>query len=99
MAHTALFRLLRRTVHMAHRQSQAEGVQPSSFKACLSRCKFIKTASLAGGTAIATIPLSPLQQAVGYSSSTPKIAIIAGGIAGLNAAYRLNKSWSNGYRL
>ncbi|NJK55910.1 MAG: hypothetical protein HC939_07880 [Pleurocapsa sp. SU_5_0] len=45
--------------------------------------------ALAGSAAIATTAI-PLIRAVDSRTTPPKIAIVGGGIAGLNAAYQLN---------
>jgi monoamine oxidase len=55
-----------------------------------SRRRFLKATVLATGSAIATATISNWSQA--KSETKPKIAIIGGGIAGLNAAYRLKKA-------
>jgi len=55
-----------------------------------SRRHFIKTATLATGSAIASTTISRGKRA--WSKAAPKIAIIGGGISGLNAAYQLKKA-------
>lgn len=88
MARTSLFRLLRRTFRQA---SQHNHHANSSNNSCRSwsRRQFLKFSTLASGGIFATSILSNLKAA--YGSNSPKIAIVGGGIAGLNAAYYLKK--------
>lgn len=90
MARSPLFRRFIRILQTACYQNQAEGKSLSvARKPQLTRRRFLKLTTLAGGAAIATTALPGLQTA--WSRSTPTIAIIGGGIAGLNAAYQLKK--------
>lgn len=94
MAHTSWLKTLRRTFYRAHQanmRARGDSGHPTlSGRAHWSRRRFIKLAALAGGTAIATHHLADATPAWGNGS--PKIAIIGGGIAGLNAAYHLQKA-------
>ena len=97
MAHTPLFRSFIRILRKAQYENlKANGTVlpqsiPSSRKSgSWTRRQLIKSAALAGGSALVT-GLSPrLQQA--WSKASPRIAIIGAGIAGLNAAYQLKKA-------
>lgn len=93
MAHSAFLRSLRRVFYRAHQANlDAYRAQHSTAKvtANWSRRRFIKLAALAGGTALATrgLTLPPPS----WGSQSPRIAIVGGGIAGLNAAYQLKKA-------
>lgn len=93
MAHSPWLKTLQCAFNQAHRmnmQEQGPSDQPSRSKVYWSRRRFIKLAALAGGTAIATRSL--VQPASARSNTSPRIAIIGGGIAGLNAAYQLQKA-------
>ncbi|HEY9767247.1 MAG TPA: NAD(P)/FAD-dependent oxidoreductase [Coleofasciculaceae cyanobacterium] len=94
MTHTILFQKFRRTLHKAYGQDlDSMGVAESqaSKTAKYKRRKFLKMGTLAGGAAIATTAI-PFAKAAQSRSTTPKIAIVGGGIAGLNAAYQLKKA-------
>jgi monoamine oxidase len=92
MAHTILFQKFRRTLHKAHRQNlDRERADETSQISKYKRRKFLKMTALAGSTAIATTTI-PLIKSAQSRSTPPQIAIIGGGIAGLNAAYQLNKA-------
>lgn len=95
MAHTSLFQHFIRALQIAHcKNLEAEG-HPVSCRQRVNwtRRRFIKAASRAGGAAVATAPLSHLEKALSQSSfSEPRIAIVGGGMAGLNAAYQLRKA-------
>ena len=90
MSHSPLFRhcmrLLRQSV------TYAKAPMPAISASPLTRRRFIRSTALVGGTAIATrlASCSPSTQAQ-LSDSTPTIAIIGGGLAGLNAAYQLKQ--------
>ncbi|MGI0492306.1 flavin monoamine oxidase family protein [Alkalinema pantanalense CENA528] len=92
MAHTRAFRQLIRLFLQAQQANlQAQGQPPTTVSVSQSwkRRKFLKLATIAGGSALTTQLLSHPPLALG--GNAPKIAIIGGGIAGLNAAYQLKK--------
>ncbi|QDL10593.1 FAD-dependent oxidoreductase [Brasilonema octagenarum UFV-E1] len=96
MARTPQFRQLLRILQLSQRKNlKAEGKPLSLAKkqAQWSRRRFIKLASLATGSALVTSGLSHPEKVWGRASHSgnPKIAIVGGGIAGLNAAYQLKK--------
>jgi monoamine oxidase len=92
MAHTILFQKFRRTLHKAGCQNlDDERVDETSKISKYQRRKFLKMSALAGSTAIATTAI-PFVKSAQSRSTPPKIAIIGGGIAGLNAAYQLKKA-------
>ena len=90
MPHSPLFRqclhLLRRSTTYAKASVSATSVSR------LTRRRFIRSTAMVGGTAIAARMLSaPAAIQAQPPSTTPAIAIVGGGIAGLNAAYQLKK--------
>jgi monoamine oxidase len=85
MVHSPLLQKLRRTLQKAH-QLNSKTNQNINWQ----RRKFLRLTALAGGSAVATTTFPFLKTA--WSRSNPKIAIIGGGIAGLNAAYYLKKA-------
>lgn len=89
MPHTPLLHLLRRTFKQAYQHNHHANPNINSFKRSWSRRQFLKSSTLIGGGILATNVLSKLKAA--YGSDGPKIAIVGGGIAGLNAAYHLKK--------
>ncbi|MBD2462592.1 FAD-dependent oxidoreductase [Oscillatoria sp. FACHB-1407] len=98
MARSPLFRTLSRLLQAA-RSEAAHSTQSSPQSSAIaprlnpSRRRFLKYSALAGAGAIATSAIAEfprLQGAMGYG--TPKVAIVGGGIAGLNAAYQLKKA-------
>ncbi|MBD2461976.1 FAD-dependent oxidoreductase [Oscillatoria sp. FACHB-1407] len=92
MAHSPLFKTLIHLLKSANSQSLQRRVTSSSTsrKKSWSRRRFLRYSTLAGGAAIATLTDLPnWRPALG--STHPTIAIIGGGIAGLNAAYQLKK--------
>lgn len=97
MAHTLLFRRFVQTLQQARRENlRAEGKPMPIAKpaAQWSRRRFVKSATLAGGAALTTVALSrweSLGQGLAGTMPNPRIAIVGGGIAGLNAAYQLKK--------
>jgi monoamine oxidase len=102
MSRTPALRKLIQLFHQAHQANLQEdlnqlpsgatdlGPSLGSRSTSLRRRKFIKLAALSSGAAIAAGTLSQSPIAVG--NSAPRIAIIGGGIAGLNAAYQLKKA-------
>ncbi len=97
MTKTAALRKLIHLLNQAHQSNvqdatliEATNFQTSSQSSRLRRRKFIQLATLSGGAAIAAGTLS--QAPIAQIKNTSRIAIIGGGIAGLNAAYQLQKS-------
>jgi monoamine oxidase len=92
MAHSRLFQKFRRTLQKAHQLNHSTNQE--SFKIQTSgnwkRRRFLRLAALASGSAVATTTFPLLKTA--WSRSHPKIAIVGGGLAGLNAAYQLKKA-------
>jgi monoamine oxidase len=86
MAHTISFQKFKRILHQAH----GLNLNTESPRTQYKRRKFLKMGALAGSAAIATTAI-PLIRAAEGRANPPKIAIVGGGIAGLNAAYQLNK--------
>lgn len=94
MAHTLLFRRLILALQQAHRENLKADDRPLPITQPppgWSRRKFLKTTALAGATG-ATLPLLPWRTAAAKTNAIPKVAIVGGGIAGLNAAYQLKKA-------
>lgn len=93
MARTRLFRSLIRALRLAHQQNwEAEARSALQCKQGWTRRRFLKTAALAGSAALATTALPRGAFATIGGGSAPKVAIVGGGIAGLNAAYQLQKA-------
>jgi monoamine oxidase len=95
MAHSISFQKFKRILHQAHCKNLSQNLSqnPNTTKASRTqykRRKFLKMSALAGSAAIATTAI-PLIKAAESRATPPKIAIVGGGIAGLNAAYQLNK--------
>ncbi|BAU63411.1 unknown protein [Stanieria sp. NIES-3757] len=82
MAHSFLFQKFCCTFLQAQKLN-------NSYLPKLKRRRFLRMTALAGGSAITAMTIPHLQAA--WSQNSPKIAIIGGGIAGLNAAYQLKK--------
>lgn len=94
MARSPLLRKFIRLLQTAHSQSPATKItiRASSKKSGWSRRRFLRLSALAGGTAIATAAIPALhQKKTVWGDGEPKVAIVGGGIAGLNAAYQLKK--------
>ena len=90
MARTPLFRqfiYLLQQARRKHLQSQGKPLPIPKRTAYWSRRRFIRSATIAAGAAIATSKFSRAQP-----QNTLRIAIVGGGIAGLNAAYQLKKA-------
>ncbi len=87
MARTILFQKLKRIFYKAYCQNiQSAGVSKASK---YKRRRLLKLGILAGGSTVATTTFPWLKTA--WSKYQPNIAIIGGGLAGLNAAYQLKK--------
>jgi monoamine oxidase len=96
MARTPQLRQLIRILQKARRENlKAEGKPFPISKQQLqyTRRRFLKFASLATGSVIVTGGLSHAERVWGRPNHNqrPKIAVVGGGIAGLNAAYQLKK--------
>lgn len=94
MSHTPLFRQFVRSLQKARRQNLLADGKPlpltkNQFQ--WTRRRFIKSATLTAGSALVTSNLSQATQAWSRQKQ-PRIAIVGGGIAGLNAAYFLKKA-------
>jgi monoamine oxidase len=97
MAHTPLFRGFIRILQKARRENLQAAGKPEPLtkaQARWTRRRFVKTTALAGGAALATRILSHPEQvwSAEGGSTKPRIAIVGGGIAGLNAGYQLQKA-------
>jgi NAD(P)-binding Rossmann-like domain len=97
MAHTSLFRSLIRSLQQACRANpKAAGKPPplTNVEALWTRQRFLGVAALAAGSTLATGVLPRMGRAWSAESSvsSPEIAVIGGGIAGLNAAFQLQKA-------
>lgn len=93
MPHSPLFgKLIRafRQAHLANLQAQGAEAPPISKSPRWTRRRFVKSAALASGSAIAARTLAHPELA--WGNQRPRIAIVGGGIAGLNAAYQLKKA-------
>ena len=92
MARTILFQKFKRTLHQAYGQNPDRVrflATPITRK--YKRRKFLKMSAAAGGAALTTTTF-PFLKAAWSQGSPPTIAIIGGGLAGLNAAYQLKKA-------
>src|ERR687895_2666711 len=97
MTHTLLFRRLILALQRARRENlKAEGKPAPVTKEQVgwTRRRFLKTTVLAGATGVVSgalpLPVRALT-ATGFGPA-PTVAIVGGGIAGLNAAYQLKKT-------
>ena len=87
MPHSPLFRHCLRLLRQSTHPKTSNSTAPVSR---LSRRRFLRSTALVGGTAIATRLLStPAATQAQLSEANPAIAIVGGGLAGLNAAYQL----------
>lgn len=84
MSHSPLFQHCLRLLGQSTPRSNAS---PLAHPPRLNRRRFIRSTALMGGTAIVARSLHSLYPAQAQSSgSTPTIAIVRAGLAGLNAA-------------
>lgn len=96
MARTPLFRTLVRALQAARRENlRVRGLVPpiSKDEAGWTRRRFVSSTLAVGSLTAITSKLSAATQFVSAKSTTdlPRVAIVGGGIAGLNAAYQLKK--------
>lgn len=90
MSHSPLFRQCLRLLRQS--ATYAKTSVPVTPVSRLTRRRFIRSTALVGGTAIAARLLSgPAVIQAQPLVTTPAIAIVGGGIAGLNAAYQLKQ--------
>jgi len=98
MAHTPVYRTLLRALHAARRE-HLSGVRPGApgagAGARWSRRRFLGTAALAAPALALGDPSGPggPQSARGYK--VHRVAVVGGGLSGLNAAHRLLKAGVN----
>jgi monoamine oxidase len=98
MARTPLLRALQRLA-AEHREAESLGIPPAELRGrregALSRREFVKRAGLTGA-AVAVGGSAALSRTASAArgASTPSVAIVGAGIAGLNAALTL---WDKGY--
>jgi monoamine oxidase len=97
MAHTSLFRRFLRALQQARRDNlKAAGKPPplTRRKARWTRRRFLGAAALAAGSALASGGRPRMDRAWSGEAlgSSPQIAVIGGGIAGLNAAFQLQQA-------
>jgi monoamine oxidase len=93
MARTPLLRSLQRLAK-EHHEAEALGVSPAELRerraeAEYSRREFLKRSGVVGAAVVAGGPLALARSASAAKSSTPGVAIVGAGIAGLNAALTL----------
>jgi monoamine oxidase len=91
MARTPLLRAFRRLAE-EHRTAERLGIPPSELRgqreeAALSRREFLRRAGATGAAVAVAGPAALAQRA--SAATAPRIAIVGGGIAGLNAALTL----------
>src|SRR3954464_2106713 len=91
MARTPLLRALRRLAE-EHRSAERLGIPPAELRgrreeAALSRREFLKRAGITGAAIAVAGPAALTERA--SAATAPRIAIVGGGIAGLNAALTL----------
>ncbi len=93
MAHSQLFRKFIYALQAARRLNLQSSGQPLpiSKSSRWTRRQFVRNLTLAGGAALTSSSLTSAHRAWGQGK-VPAIAIVGGGIAGLNAAYRLKKA-------
>jgi monoamine oxidase len=93
MARTPLLRSVERLAK-EHRDAERLGIAPAELRerrseAEYSRREFLKRSGVVGAAVVAGGPLALARRARAAGSSTPRVAIVGAGIAGLNAALTL----------
>src|SRR2546423_4538555 len=91
MARTPLLRALRRLAE-EHRTAESMGIPPAELRgqreeSALSRREFLNSAGVTGAAVAVAGPAALAERA--SAATAPRIAIVGGGIAGLNAALTL----------
>ncbi|NER80407.1 MAG: NAD(P)-binding protein [Leptolyngbya sp. SIO1D8] len=89
MPRSPLFHQFKRLLHQAHQKNLLTSADSQRSLCFWTRRRFIRTAALTSGGVVATQAIARLR--VAQSSTSPNVAIIGGGLAGLNAAYQLQK--------
>lgn len=93
MSHSPMFRQFVRVFKKAILDRQ---VMPDSHARDLSRRSFLRASAYAGAASSLALSIPPrVWAAVKASGQAPEIAIIGAGLAGLNAAYQLQKNGIN----
>lgn len=93
MGRTPAFDRFIRLLQEARRRNLAARDEPPPLPrpaAGWSRRRFMRSTAAAGGAALAAIAVP--QPAFAAGSARPRVAVVGGGIAGLNAAYQLKKA-------
>jgi monoamine oxidase len=94
MAHSQLFKNFKRTLQKAQKLNNFTSQKFSAVNQTTigktKRRRFLRLAALAGGSAITATSFPRFTSA--QNKPNPQIAIVGGGIAGLNAAYNLKKA-------
>jgi monoamine oxidase len=94
MAHSLLFRKFIYALQEARRfnlQSNGQPLPISKSSQHWTRRRFVRNLTLTGGAALTSSSLTSMHRALSQGKM-PAIAIIGGGIAGLNAAHQLKKA-------
>jgi monoamine oxidase len=94
MPHSPLFRKFIRVLQEARRlnlQFNGQSLPIPKSSRHWTRRKFVQNLTLAGGAALTSGSLTSVHKALSQGKM-PSIAIVGGGIAGLNAAYQLKKA-------
>ncbi|HSM81848.1 MAG TPA: NAD(P)/FAD-dependent oxidoreductase [Nodosilinea sp.] len=93
MAHTPLFRFLQRAIRTARSTApQAAHPAPGGRPRTLSRRRLLRYSTLVAAAAVTTSALAYSDRLrPGGEVPGPRIAVVGGGIAGLSAAYHLQK--------
>ncbi|MBE7383928.1 MAG: FAD-dependent oxidoreductase [Leptolyngbya sp. SIO1E4] len=90
MPRSPLFHPFNRLLRQAHQKNLLNAAGSQRVISAWTRRRFIRRAALAFGGVVASQAVARL--GVAQSSTSPTVAIIGGGLAGLNAAYQLQKA-------